>query len=716
MEMNTAHSAAPAAPHVESSASRRLRYGLNVSVLVISLLVILVAVNWLAAISPLRADLTAAREYSVSLQTQSLLKSLAEPVTLHLVFIEREAGGLRKQVDDVLAEFTRRSDNVRVERLDPTNALDVVKQDALVEQLKTIYADEIDAYSDAAAKGSEALKSLAEFATSENSVFTEATVGLTQGIPGYADYRTITQILPALPGDVELFQERVKAALETSAGQSLPDWNGAVSTLRSAITLRSQTMKQVADFFENAAKGDSSQLPAALSNYLLPAAQRFRSVAETLGKAQDLIQDLEPLQIEPISRALGQSNCIIVTGSTRASTIPFEDLFPTPSAQEVRDKQRIDRRFSGERVIAAGIRRVTMDKKPRCVIVHAEPPPGVLMNRGQGNDVARVAEALRDLGFDVSDWNVTSSQNRPTFPESAGPIAWVVYPQQPPGMDQMSAPVVLADVARQLVRDGQNVLVSYWPSQVAVFSQRDVWADVTEPLGVTPDSARVIFEQVPDPQSTGGLASRSVIDFTDYVSDHPIAKALTALPTRLAAAVPLIIAPPPDVASGEGDEAGPSPQMIKHSVVLEAAPTDRLFASGQWMGQEVISPPPADQRDTKPYPLVVAVEKALVDGTAQRALVVGSGPWFYTGMLDQMALVDNVLLTANPGNVELFVNAVLWLTGQDDQIAPSALARSAPRIAQISGVARAGWWWILVGGLPVLSLLAGGIVWIFRRD
>jgi len=702
----------------ESSATRRAKYGLNVAVLILSLLVILVAVNWLAALSPLRVDLTASREYSLSPQTTSLLKSLTEPVTLHLVFVEKEAGTLRQQVDDVLQEFTRRSDQVKVERIDPTNAGDLAKNESLIKKLTTIYAGEIKAYEDAAASGADGLGQFAAFAQTEAPLLTEATAGLTRATPGFDQYRAISQFLLAAPERVGLIDEQVKNSLKTSAGRPLADLDGALSFLRSTYESQVESLRQISELFDKTAKGDTSALPPALANYLAPAAARFAQVTESLGKIQDQIQDLKPLEINPITQDLSTSNCVILTTASRAATIPFSELFPTPTAQERSTGQRLDLRFSGERVVAAGIRRLILTDKPRCVFVHAEPPPGILMDRGQSVDVSRAADALRDLGFDVSDWNVLSSQNRPTF-DSTAPVVWVIYPPQPPGMDRMNQPVILADVARQLIQDGQNVLLSYWPSQVAVFGQNDPWSDVALPLGITPDSARVIFEQDADPNSPSGFSSRPTLRITEYSSTHPIAAALTGLPMDMTYPVPLKIdssAQPPSGPTQESAPAAPDPNLT-HTILIRSEPADRRFTSTGWFNPETVVPPPADQRDKDPYTLAVAVDRKLVDGSAQRAVVVGCGPWFYTGILSRLAIDPNqgLILPASPGNVELLLNSVLWLAHLDDQIAPSALARSAPRIGPMTTAVRAGWWWTLVAGLPVLSLLAGAAVWFMRR-
>jgi hypothetical protein len=70
-----------------------------------------------------------------------------------------------------------------------------------------------------------------------------------------------------------------------------------------------------------------------------------------------------------------------------------------------------------------------------------------------------------------------------------------------------------------------------------------------------------------------------------------------------------------------------------------------------------------------------------------------------------------------PGNPELFVNSVFWLTKMDTMIAISPTALEVPRVAPGSDAWMNFWRvGVLIVGLPLLVLVAGSFVYLKRRD
>ena len=70
-----------------------------------------------------------------------------------------------------------------------------------------------------------------------------------------------------------------------------------------------------------------------------------------------------------------------------------------------------------------------------------------------------------------------------------------------------------------------------------------------------------------------------------------------------------------------------------------------------------------------------------------------------------------------PGNGELFVNSVFWLTKMDTMIAISPTALEVPRVSP-GNEAWMNFWrvGVLIVGLPLLVLVAGSFVYLKRRD
>ena len=744
--MNAKASAHGGGAAPETARGRRLKYGLSMAALLLSLVVILAVANWLAAESPARFDLTAGRAYSLSEQTRGMLKRLDNPVQIMLLFAENDPrlgtdeqrlmAASRRQVEDVLREFQSRSENVTVTRIDPTDPRTIAEYDRLVEHLRAIFAEEIAAYETTIAEGRQALKDLGDFATPQSEALATAMNALSAEHANYPVFRTIVQVLLQIPQEVAALDQRAGQMLEVGegTGETFPDLEGAVSTVNAGLQLRSGTMRNVADFFDRAlAEGN---LPEALVTHLNSVKASFSAMADKLADVQERLADLEPLRLSPIDRAMRQQNCVLLTNAANAAVLPYDELFPPPSVRDLEQQDAvIDRRFAGETVIASGIRQLMLgDEKLQAILVHAERVPSVRMGAPQGLDLSLVASSLEDQGFEVQEWNVNQGA-RPEVNAVAGTPVWVIVPP-PPGQQSMMAGSQLALAAKALIDDGHNVLLSLFPSMIPGFGQNDPWNEALEALGVSADTARVIVERVPQPGAQDAMQPALVL--MDYEADHPVAAAVRGLPTFLLYPVPLSIAtatsaeeaaddedaggaseetqtrPEGDVESGEAaatqshDDHDDS--LATRTVLLATKPNDRIFATEGWMSLETVEPP--REPVTEPMGLVIAVERGGVGG-AQRAVVVGSGNWMWTEVVGLYDLATSLPLHA--GNAELFTASTLWLAQMDEMIARSPRADAVPRVENLSRGGKIAWNWILVGGLPVVCLAAGVAVALSRR-
>lgn len=688
----------------ETAGSRRLKYGLSVGILLLSLLIILGVINWLGSDTAYRMDLTARGRYSISQQTRNLLKSLDENVTITLLFAEsdptlnsdqqRAVKFQRSEVEDVLRELRNKSDKIDVVRIDPTDKGTITKYDALLEQLKAIYKDESGTYEAAARSGKAALDELATFAGGRSEALISASGDLPPDNPLFRDFQTVIQILAIIPREIETVNKSIDESLDVSpmAGNPFPDLQGAVSIVRAAAQLRSGTLNQIADFFQQAI--DAKTLPEALVDKIQPMIQGFRDMASSLLDEKEKIDDLKPLELTAINSALRSRNCVLLTSSTRATVLPYNRLFPPPSAQQAIDEGSGSlQRFAGETVLASGIRQLTLTERPNVILCHAEQTPSILTGRPGGVDLSSVAGQLRDLGFDVQEWNVNGGP-RPVIDQKMGQPVWVIIPPAPTGQ-QMMAGGELADAAKELVAQGANVMMGFFPSLVPGLGQQDQWNAAVEPLGVTADSGRLIIEQIPGPNGQDQFPAAH--EFVDFLSDNPIATAVKGEPTQLDLVVPLQIEKKDNVTA---------------TPLLELKPSDRIWATEVMKLQSGGPPTPSDPRDVQPYPVVVAVERNGSFGL-QRVLLVGSARWCWTGMAGQYDF--STQLPMYPGNSELFTAGACWLAHLDDLIARSPRAESVARIENLSSGAQIFWRWALIGGLPVLSLVAGIFVSVSRR-
>lgn len=688
-------------PAGETASSRRLKYGLSVGILLVSLLLILGVINWLASDAAYRMDLTTHGRYSISGQTLHLLESLKDKVTITMLFAEsdpmlnsdqqRLVKFQRSEVEDVLRELRNKSDKIDVVLIDPTDPRTVKKYDDLVNQLKTIYKDESAVYEQAAQAGRAALESLSAFSSAEAERLISAAGDLPPDHASLRDFQSIARVLSvSVPLDVDAANKFIDESLVASPemGKPFADVQGAVSAVSDVARRRGGELSQVADFFQQLIDGGT--LPEAFAAKLRDMIDPFRDMASKLADQVEKIGDLKPLELSSINTSLQSRNCVLLTNSTRATVLPYNRLFPPPGAQQAADEGLGGlRRFAGETVLASGIRQLSMTERPNVILCHAEQTPSILTGQPGRVDLTSVADQLSDLGFDVKEWNVNSGP-RPVVAQQTGKPVWVIVPPAPTGQMAMSGGE-LADAAQALVAEGANVMMGFFPSFIAQIGQADPWNAAIEPLGVSADTARLIVEKIPGPNGLDQYPHTH--DFVDFLSDNPIATAVRGEPTQLNLVVPLKLNQKPEVTL---------------TTLLELKPSDRLWATADWRKPETKPSPP----DVEPYPVLVAAERH-GDFGLQRALIVGSVGWCWTPLAGQYDFASQ--LPMYPGNSELFSAGVCWLAHLDELIARSPRAESVARIENLSEGGKLFWRWALIGGLPVLSLIAGIVVTISRR-
>lgn len=96
---------------------RRGRYGTNTAIMIAAFLVLVGLVNLLATRNPVRMDVTATKQFSLSAQSRGILRSLPEPVEAVAFFVPGDP--LRGATMDLLHEFQVRSDGFSARAVDP---------------------------------------------------------------------------------------------------------------------------------------------------------------------------------------------------------------------------------------------------------------------------------------------------------------------------------------------------------------------------------------------------------------------------------------------------------------------------------------------------------------------------------------------------------------------------------------------------------------------
>ena len=482
--------------------------------------------------------------------------------------------------------------------------------------------------------------------------------------------------------------QEIEGAIRVGPDHPLPDWAAARLILQQVLSQWSLECGSLARLLD----GRDAGLPA------LCRSQAFAVQAARLASRSEALATLPPLPTADLGVHLLEGEAAVVIGPSGGRIIPVNQLLPATFTSTSTGAVSFDQRFRGEQLIASAIRSLSDDRLPRVVFVHEE--EGSVLKGGRADvDVAGTASMLRASGFSVQEWRPSDGGSPAEWTD--GPTAWVILPPMRRGGARVGAEErALLAAAGSLHASGQPVMLNLFPSVAPAAGQPDPWAALSQQIGVRADTGRVLLRD----RSAGDIkaAPEQSMELTDFRAAHPVARALHGQSLVLPLAVPL---------DAEGED-----QLVLGGIPpaadLWVAPDWRPLVSADARLRRRLPEFDPDSVPSSSTPVVVAVAPP----GGSRSLVVGSGSWMRTGVADAAADAGGARVAlVHPGNHELMVAGAAWLAGMDDRIARGALSQEVARLGGISPVARRGWGWVLIGGLPALSLVGGLITWIRRR-
>ncbi len=622
----------------------------------------------------IRLDLTRTRAYALSPETVSLLANLPEGTwAIDLLVVPGEGdSAMLRQVDEVLRRFEAARPGLRTGRIDPADPADLAAYERLLASLEAAFATETAAFAREVEAAHADLDRLESFAAARLPTTTASLEGMPAEDPRREPLAAVASLFEQILATGPRLAGEIRGLLETSASRPFPDWEGARSALAAHHRLRSDQL----------ATG-------------LPRDADAVAVAQSLRDSMDRLERLPPLGLDEIARAVASGEAAVVTGPGGAASIPGWQLFPAV-AQGDDEGVRFDRRFRGEQLLAAAIRGLGQDAPPMVVFLHSE-PLSLLSRREGGGDLAAVADELRASGFEVREWGVGSTA--PPLLRPGQRAAWVVLPPlRRTSLETSPRERALIDEARRLLEQGEPLVLSMAPSVLPLVGQRDPWASLLEPLGVTADTSRVVLEL---PEGERDREVRSLHATRDAAEAHPLGRALAERSVAVAYPVPLT-----------ADDAA----TARIEAVLSLPPSPRRWVEEDWRRLREAAEVPARKRQDAAMPLVLAIERAMPgESRTQRVLAVASSAWMLSSLADlAVSLGGERFAWAHPGNRELMRAGAAWLVGLDEWVA----AGGGGEIARLGGIGpevRRTWGVLLLAVLPLLPLLAGGLV-LWRRD
>lgn len=713
----------------ETQASRRIKYGLNVAVAAVAAVALVVLLNWVAYRQYVRFDLTATRKYSLSEQTEKVLRNLEGDHRVVTLF--RVAGPRLEYVRDLIGDYAGYGSSLRVEHIDPD--LEIAKRDAFLGSLLDRYQEKLQPTVDAVAKGREALTAASQAMAAMVEPLREAAANPDLTDPQYKEFLASLQtVFMRQAEEVEAAQQGIEEAL----AQPLPEYPATLDRLRTQLQqIDEQIYAVVAERFTRS-RGRQG-VPSAVQDRLLGLADEVGRARTELQATVTALRDVAPVEeytelVESLSAATGGiKDAVIVVGPQQVRVIDVAEMFrePDPSAAggAAAGAAEPEMQFVGEERLTGALLAMSIEKPAMVVFVAQgqQPALGDGTMRGQYD---HVASRLRAANFRVEQWQPGGGMRMgPMGPMPAGntepPVAdegqktiWVltptpVNPQDPMSMMQAgSAKGPVADALRAGLEKGDAALVMLASDTSAAFQAEDPIVNLLDGYGIKPQLDRVIFREV-QVAERGQTQPDMRFAITRWGDALPVTAALGGMPALFMLPTPIVVSQP------EGVQSWP---LVKLS-------GDRLWAE---TGFGMMS----DPRELK-YDPAEAVTEPVVAAAAQkgdaRVIVTTAGGmpmlgprapnWASDGLTLVSALgaageqLVEAYGAAYPANAELFVNSVYWLAGLDQLIAASPRSQDIRRIGDISEAGAAGLRWGLLAGVPLVIATVGVGVWAVRR-
>jgi hypothetical protein len=703
-------------PPPESQKERWLKYGANVLLSSIVVIVLAVLVTYLAQAHAGRIDTTLGGSQSLRPQTLDFIKENKKQVTIVALYpklkSESREQDYYRPVADLLNDYASKGKNISVELFDPNTDKDRLNK--LIADVTNKYGGEVKEYKALVTDLANQNTALKKYAVDEEAKLSALPQtqdeGLQQNILGA---RATLQRIAAL---VDGLQKAIDGDLE----QPIPSYKDAADGAQVVYTQAQAFMNLISTRVLEGFKQDPT-VPQAYKDYAPDAEAREADAAKIVNDVLDRIGKLPPLKELDEFRQQLTSKSIIVMAEGGYKILQFSDLWKIPEHSRVLGSSDAAPRlsFGGEQQVTSAIAQLDNPTKQMVVFVRSGGPPWTMSTGMQEPQLASIADRLREYNFDVQE---KDAGGQPSNPEMTGPeptdeqmkaAIWIVIrsPQ-----DQQMGPSPLGSMLDKHLKDGGSAMVMLMPSG-------DAMADVLSQWGIT---AKTDFIVMHEPQQSGGRRSTDSLDsilqtvqhvfLLNEYGNHPITAPLNGLGFLTFYNCPVSVSSTP-------------PPFVKVTPLLPVPLLPHAWGESDLQklmngrgGERFIFNPKADPEGGHPV--------ADMDNTAASRLYFGAAAEKTGG--GRLVVVGSFLFATNqivnirddrsdverlPGNSEFMADSILWLGHEDQMLAISPHALETARIMEISPVQRAIWSiGVLTIGLPLLVVLAGLMVYVRRRD
>jgi hypothetical protein len=712
----------PALP--EDQGQRWIKYGSNVALAIVLVVVLAFLVTWMAQKASARVDTTLGGSLSLKPQTVNVIRDLKQHITLVSLYTRTVAPAQSEtdtqvqkidyagRVADLLDEYRRKGKNIDVKIIDPVNEPD--KREELHQQFIAKYGSQIKSYKDYLdewRKQYEQIRTLIAqeadrirpFAGSEASTGDEET-------PVSAFVRTISEELPQRLQDA-------KDAVDRELAKRHPDFKAATTTARSRMELVSQLAGSIID--QTPAAQKSKSLPEAFKKYLADATPRYQQIKKMADDMMAKADKLGELKVNQLEDALNVENPILVLGDNEWRIIPFRQVWvDDPDVKQWANGAKVAPRFAGEQQVTTAIYSLENPKKIKVVFVRPGGQP--LTSPGfppfvAGGPLSAIADRLRDYNFEVLEKDLSGTwamqaqmQRMPSPPEPSDEEIkdgiWVVLDVNMGEQPNMPSPPIGAKVAEHLAHGGSALILADPRGDNLASALKD-WGVELHPDAIAVHETIKLNDSAASSDPMEEAKARPYIfDCRDY-GNHPIANAVKNLDSVLVGSTVI------------------RTHDAKGATVTPLLPLSANLPGLKTWGEtdiDSLEKGTVEYNEGKDMAPPIYAGAAVEKTGGGRVVVIGSVSFMSNRLIripDPNLLRRGILVNRFPGNLEFSTNSFFWLAHLDTMIAISPTAMDVSRIGDMSGGMLKLWHiGVLLILLPGCVIAAGLMVYANRRD
>ena len=720
-----------------TTSQRRLFYGMNVALTTVLAIALVVIVVWAASRYGGRTDWTSTGVNSLNPRTTQLLEGLNEPITITGIYSTalKELRPIdekhRSRVSDLLDLYqTAGKGKVTTFMLDPVK--DQVKVNEFLARLK-----DKPAYKDEAKPHAEALTSFPALDAKIAELVQSEVAGLEKLVAADSALEKIQPIAIIMRNLQYIVREAQTAEAEVRALQDgeIPRYGRAVDSARDFLRQAQTTLQDASDWMTRSGATLVNIAPESKA-FFAGTGERYAPLLKEVTHLNEIVKDLGPVKLETLYENLKRDQTILVENEKEAIALPQHDVWvfrtnrnlPPPPDGDPTD-------FAGEQAVSSAILKLTQKTRTAVIftryagqplLTSPQPSNPMMMQQMPQAPYQGMRELLEKENFIPREWDVGAEPNPPQI-EEASRFVYVVFPPEPPQqqMNPMQPPPTPRISEEQKLRifnavkeSAMAIFLTPWLPPASQYMPTPEKCEfntyLQETWGIAVEDGSLAWEFTINPQRENLLvpANRSlIVDSGSFeFTDQPIGKPLKGMPCCFQSAVPLRIlkddekpkgvAVEPIALTDQSDDVWAITDILRFSNDLQTNEGTRRY----------------EEDIASPFPLAVAA----TDEEGRKLVVFASDSFISDNVMEiaQPVFSGGALRLAKlyPGNADLFINAIHWLTGNADRIAVGTQQSDVPRLDKLKeGAPLLLTRVFLVGVWPAVALLVGTCVWLLRR-